>query len=158
MLDDLLQLAKSQLGTQLKQDANLSDEQVEKTADVAKESFFKQMASEAMSGNLPQLLDIFNGKSTATTANPMVSRLVNQFGGDMMEKMGLSPEKAAMISNMVIPFIMSKIASPETGTATDEGSMMSKLGLDNLDSIGGMLGGLLGGNKKGGGGLGGFFS
>ncbi len=157
MLDDLLKLAQSQLGTQLKEEANFSDDQVAKTADVAKESFFKQMASEAMSGNLPQLLDIFNGKATATTANPMVMRLVNQFGGDMMEKMGVSKETAAMVAGMVIPFIMSKIASPETGTAKDESSMMSKLGLDNLDSIGGLLGGLLGGNKKGGG-LGGFFS
>ena len=157
MLDDLLQLAKSQLGSQLKNEANFSDDQVEKTADVAKESFFKQMASEAMSGNLPQLLDIFNGRSTATTASPLVMRLVNQFGGDMMEKMGVSRQTATMVANMVIPFIMEKIASPETGKADDEGSLMSKLGLDNLDNIGGMLGGLLGGNKKDGG-LGGFFS
>lgn len=154
MLDNLLQLAQSQLGSQLKEEANFSDEQVAKTADVAKESFFKQMASEAMSGNLPQLLDIFNGNATATTANPMVMRLVNQFGGDMMEKMGVSKETAAMVSNMVIPFVMAKIASPETGNADNEASMMSKLGLDNLDNIGGMLGGLLGGK----GGLGGFFS
>ncbi len=154
MLDDLLQLAQGQLGSQLKEEANLSDDQISKTADVAKESFLTQMASEAMSGNLPQLLDIFNGKATATTANPMVMRLVNQFGGDMMEKMGVSKETAAMVSNMVIPFIMSKIGSPETGEAEDEGSMMSKLGLDNLDNIGGMLGGLLGGK----GGLGGLFS
>ncbi|WP_338762271.1 hypothetical protein WAF17_17280 [Bernardetia sp. ABR2-2B] len=154
MLDDLLQLAQGQLGTQLQQEAGLSSSQVSETADVAKNSFLTQMASEAMSGNLPQLLDIFNGKATATTANPMVMRLVDQFGGDMMEKMGVSKETAAMVSNMVIPFIMSKIASPETGSAEDEGSMMSKLGLDNLDNIGGMLGGLLGGK----GGLGGLFS
>lgn len=154
MLDDLLQLAQSQLGSQLKNEVGFSQDQVEKTAEVAKESFFKQMATEAMSGNLPQLLDIFNGKATASTANPMVMRLVNQFGGDLMEKMGVSPETAAMVASMVIPFIMSKIGSPETGHAENEGSMMSKLGLDNLDSIGGMLGGLLGGK----GGLGGFFS
>lgn len=155
MLDDLLKLAQSQLGSQLKEEVNFSEQQVAKTADVAKESFFKQMASEALSGNLPQLLDIFNGKATATTANPLVMRLVNQFGGDMMEKMGVSKETAALVSNMVIPFIMAKIASPETGSAEDEGSMLSQLGLDNLDAIGGLLGGLLGGNK---GGLGGFFS
>jgi len=154
MLDDLLKLAQSQLGSKLKNEVGFSQDQVEKTADVAKESFFKQMASEAMSGNLPQLLDIFNGKATATTANPMVMRLVNQFGGDLMEKMGVSPQTAAMVASMVIPFIMAKIGSSETGRAENEGSMMSKLGLDNLDNIGGMLGGLLGGK----GGLGGFFN
>ncbi|WP_375561636.1 hypothetical protein ACE193_03545 [Bernardetia sp. OM2101] len=154
MLDDLLKLAQGQLGTQLTQEAGLSEDQVSKTADVAKDSFLTQMASEAMSGNLPQLLDIFNGKASTTTANPMVMRLVDQFGGDMMEKMGVSKETAAMVSNMVIPFVMSKIGSPETGKADDAGSMMSQLGLDNLDNIGGMLGGLLG--KKGG--LGGLFS
>ncbi|WP_291722672.1 hypothetical protein [Bernardetia sp.] len=154
MIDDLLQLAQAQLGSQLKQEVGFSEEQVEKTAHVAKDAFLTQIASEALSGNLPQLLDIFNGKATSTTANPLVMRLVNQFGGDLMEKMGVSKETAAMVSNMVIPFIMSKIASPETGKAEDEGSMMSQLGLDNLDNIGGLLGGLLG--KKGG--LGGFFS
>lgn len=154
MLDDLLQLAQGQLGTQLQQEAGLSSSQVSETVDVAKNSFLTQMASEAMSGNLPQLLDIFNGKASTTTANPIVMRLVNQFGGDMMEKMGVSKETAAMVSNMVIPFVMSKIGSPETGTADDAGSMMSQLGLDKLDNIGGMLGGLLGGK----GGLGGFFS
>ncbi|WP_338812495.1 hypothetical protein V9L05_13895 [Bernardetia sp. Wsw4-3y2] len=151
MLDDLLQLTQGQLGTQLQEEAGLSSSQVGETVDVAKNSFLTQMASEALSGNLPQLLDIFNGKASTTTANPMVMRLVNQFGGDMMEKMGVSKETAAMVSNMVIPFIMSKIGSPETGSAEDEGSMMSKLGLDNLDNIGGMLGGLFGGK-------GGFFS
>jgi hypothetical protein len=154
MLDDLLQLAQGQLGTQLQQEAGLSSSQVGETVDVAKNSFLTQMASEAMSGNLPQLLDIFNGKATTTTANPIVMRLVNQFGGDLMEKMGVTKETAAMVSNMVIPFVMSKIGSPETGTASDAGSMMSQLGLDNMGSIGGMLGGLLGGK----GGLGGFFS
>ncbi len=154
MLDDLLKLAQSQLGSQLKNEVGFSQDQVEKTAEVAKESFFKQMATEAISGNLPQLLDIFNGNTTATTANPMVMRLVNQFGGDLMAKMGVSPQTAAMVSSMVIPFIMAKIGSSETGRADNEGSMMSKLGLDNLDNIGGMLGGLLGGK----GGLGGFFS
>ena len=154
MLDDLLQLAQGQLGTQLQQEAGLSSSQVSETVDVAKNSFLTQMASEAMSGNLPQRLDIFNGKASTTTANPIVMRLVNQFGGDMMEKMGVSKETAAMVSNMVIPFVMSKIGSPETGTADDAGSMMSQLGLDKLDNIGGMLGGLLGGK----GGLGGFFS
>ena len=154
MLDNLLQLAQGQLGTQLQQEAGLSSSQVTQTVDVAKDSFLTQMASEAMSGNLPQLLDIFNGKTSATTANPMVMRLVNQFGGDMMEKMGVSQQTATTVSNMVIPFIMSKIGSPETGTANDAGSMMSQLGLDNMGSIGGMLGGLLGGK----GGLGGFFS
>ncbi|AFM05247.1 hypothetical protein Fleli_2897 [Bernardetia litoralis DSM 6794] len=154
MLDDLLKLAQSQLAPQLKEEAHLSEAQIAETADVAKGSFLTQMASEAVSGNLPQLLDIFNGKATATTANPLIMRLVNQFGGDMMEKMGISSETAAMVSNMVIPFVMSKIASPETGSAEDEGSMMSKLGLDNLDGIGGMLGGLLGGK----GGIGGLFS
>ncbi|WP_338792648.1 hypothetical protein [Bernardetia sp. MNP-M8] len=151
MLDDLLQLTQGQLGTQLQEEAGLSSSQVGETVDVAKNSFLTQMASEALSGNLPQLLDIFNGKASTTTANPMVMRLVNQFGGDMMEKMGVSKETAAMVSNMVIPFIMSKIGSPETGSAEDEGSMMSKLGLDNLNNIGGMLGGLFGGK-------GGFFS
>lgn len=154
MLDDLLQLAQGQLGTQLQEQAGLSSSQVGETVDVAKNSFLTQMASEAMSGNLPQLLDIFNGKASTTTANPIVMRLVNQFGGDLMEKMGISQETAAMVSNMVIPFVMSKIGSPETGTADDAGSMMSQLGLDNLGGIGGMLGGLLGGK----GGLGGFFS
>jgi hypothetical protein len=154
MLDDLLQLAQGQLGTQLQQEAGLSSSQVGETVDVAKNSFLTQMASEAMSGNLPQLLDIFNGKATTTTANPLVMRLVNQFGGDMMEKMGVSKETAAMVSNMIIHFVMSKIGSPETGKADDAGSMMSQLGLDNLDGISGMLGGLL--SKKGG--LGGFFS
>lgn len=154
MLDDLLQLAQGQLGTQLQEQAGLSSSQVGETVDVAKNSFLTQMASEAMSGNLPQLLDIFNGKASTTTANPIVMRLVNQFGGDLMEKMGISQETAAMVSNMVIPFVMSKIGSPETGTADDAGLMMSQLGLDNLGGIGGMLGGLLGGK----GGLGGFFS
>lgn len=156
MIDDLLKLAQSQLGSQLKAEANFSDEQVAQTADVAKQSFLTQMASEAMSGNLSQLLDIFNGKASASSASPLVTRLVNQFGGDMMEKMGISQETATMVSNIVIPFIMSKIGAPETGSAENEDSMMSQLGLDNLGGIGGLLGGLLGGNKKGG--LGGLFS
>lgn len=142
MLDQLLDLAKSQLTPQLQQEAQLSPSQINQSVHIAKDSFIQQMASEAMSGNLGELLQLFNGNAPATTSNPLISRLIGQFGGDLMEKMNIKPETATMIANLVIPFVMQKLASNETGKADSESSLMDKLGLDAGNIMGSLLGGL----------------
>jgi len=142
MLDQLIELGKSHLGGQLQQSAGLTPVQVDKTMDVAKDSISETLMQQALGGNLGGILDLFNGKSQATTANPIVNQMAGNFASSIAEKLGVSPATAQMVTNMVIPFLMQKFASKETGTADDGNDLMEKFGLGNLGGLGGMLGGL----------------
>lgn len=152
MLDKLIEIGKQQLGGQLKQEVDFNDEQVDKTMYVAKDSITDGLKEQVLNGNVSGVMNLFNGKSSATTSNPIVSGIVDKFAANLMTKLGVGPGTAQKVTQMVIPFLMSKFSSPsETGEAKDESSLMSMIGLDKDNAISSFLG------KKGGDLLGGLF-
>ncbi len=148
MIDQLIKIAKEQLGGQL-QNAGLNTSQINPSMEIAKDTMVDGIKSEAMSGGLGNLMDLFNGKASATTSNPFVSGMIAKYAGNLMAKLGLSPQLAETASKLVIPFIMQLFTKKETGTANSGGDLMSMLGMDKDEGIAGMLGKL--------GGLGGLF-
>jgi len=148
MIDQLIKIAKEQLGGQL-QDAGLDSSQINPSMEIAKDTMVDSIKSEAMSGGLDNLLSMFNGNASATTSNPFVSNMIAKYSGNLMAKLGLSPQVSETVSKLVIPFVMQQFAKKETGTANSGGDLMSMLGMDKDEGIAGMLGKL--------GGLGGLF-
>ncbi len=140
MIDQLINVAKSTLGTKLNNEAGLNENEVEKTMDVAKESVFDGLKQEALGGNLTGILNLFNGKEQVSTSNSIVSTISNLFVSKAAEQLGFGADKATMICNIVIPFIMEKFSNKdETGEAKDEAGLMSMLGLNADDAISGLL-------------------
>ncbi len=148
MIDQLIKIAKEQLGGQL-QDAGLNSSQINPSMEIAKDTMVDGIKSEAMSGGLDNLLSMFNGNASATTSNPFVSNMIAKYSGNLMAKLGLSPQVSETVSKLVIPFVMQQFTKKETGTANSGGDLMSMLGMDKDEGIAGMLGKL--------GGLGGLF-
>lgn len=151
MLDQIMQMAKQQLGGQLQQEADLSEEQVGQTMEVAQDSVQEGLKNEVLSGNISGVMSLFNGSSSPTASNPIVSTITSTFTQKLTSKLGLSPGVANTVNGIVIPFVMSKFTDKETGTASDEKSLLSQLGIDGDSAIQGFLG------KKAGGLLGGLF-
>jgi len=142
MLDQLIDLGKQHLSQSLKDQGKLNDQQIGDTFSVAKSSLFDGLKDQAMSGNLSQLTHLFNGKES--NSNFLTENVMKHFVPQLASKIGISENQAMSIGNMVIPFLVSKFASKETGTATDGNGLMGMLGMD----AGGLLGGL--GSKLGG--------
>ena len=145
MLDQLINLGKQQLGQTLKDKENLNDQQVSQTFDVAKGSFFDTLKDQALSGNISQLTDMFNGKSSNTSS--LVEGVVKNFVPQLVSKLGISQDKAGSIANMVVPFLVNKFCSKETGSVSDTNGLMSMLGIDSgniISGLGSKLGGLFG--------------
>ena len=153
MLDQLIEFGKEQLSSQLQQKAGLQGSQVEKSLDVTKDSLTNTLISQVASGNVGQIMSLFNG-GAATTSNPVVGSMVTNLAVDLAAKVGISPQIAQTAAGIIVPFVMQKFASSESGTANNEGDLLDKLGISGNDAIAGIAKNFLG--DKGGDLLGGF--
>jgi hypothetical protein len=153
MLDQLIEFGKEQLSSQLQQKAGLQGSQVEKSLDVTKDSLTDTLISQVASGNVGQIMSLFNG-GAATTSNPVVGSMVTNLALDLAAKVGISSQIAQTAAGIIVPFVMQKFASSESGTANNEGDLLDKLGISGNDAIAGIAKKFLG--DKGGDLLGGF--
>jgi uncharacterized protein YidB (DUF937 family) len=156
MFDQLIQTAQQQLAPQL-QEIGIKPNQVGDVFDVAKETVTDGFKSEATGGGLDAVMDLFNGNGGNIQSNSLVSTLSTSFVSSLVSKLGLDQAMAAKVSAVIIPFIMAKFSSSETGSASSPTDLISQLGFGD---IGSSLGGMLGGSDKGGdllGNLGKFF-
>ena len=159
MLEQLIEMGKQQLSGSLTQKAGLNSSQIDQSFGVAQDSMLDTLKNEALSGNISGIMSLFNGQSTADASNPIVKNFAGNFTTGIIEKLGLSESTAKMVSDTVVPFLVQKFASKDSGNATDEGDLMKMIGLDSDSAIGGMLKNILG--DSGGSllkGLGGFFN
>jgi hypothetical protein len=147
MLDQLIQAASQQLSPQLEQ-AGVPSSQLSGIFSQAQSALTDGIKTEAGNGNFSGLLDLFNGNGGSIQNNSIVQSISQQFVGNIVSKLGLSPSLANTISGMVIPFIMSKFSSTDTGTANDASDLMSQLGIGRDDMMTGALTGFLGGDSK----------
>jgi hypothetical protein len=119
----------------LLQQTDLRDDQIDDTMAVAKESVEEELKAQTLGGNLGGLMDMFNGRNSVNAGNPMVNAVIQRFIPKLSERLGVSPQMAAQVANMLIPVILSKFASKDTGEAKDEGDLIGKLGFDKDNSI-----------------------
>jgi nucleoid DNA-binding protein len=149
MLDQLIALGKEQLSGQLQQQAGLQSNQVNQALDVTQNSLTSSLISQVAGGNVGQIMSLFNGQAAATASNPVVSGMITNLAGDLAAKVGINPQTAQTAANVIVPFIMQKFASSESGTANNEGDLLDKLGISGNDAIAGIAKSFLG-NSGGG--------
>ncbi|MCC5945457.1 MAG: hypothetical protein JJT94_11025 [Bernardetiaceae bacterium] len=145
MIDQLLNSGKQYLSKELKQNACVSEDKVEQTLEVSKGSIVSSLIGQATGGNLNAIMGLFNGKTPADTSNPMVSSMVNNLTGDLASKVGIDKAKAQQAATLIVPFVMQKFASKETGTAENEVDLLKKAGLSGSDALSGLMSSFMGG-------------
>ncbi|MFA5557716.1 MAG: hypothetical protein AB7D46_11460 [Flavobacteriaceae bacterium] len=146
MINEIISQGKELLSGKLKEAAGLNDSQIDTTIETAGESTIETLKNEVTGGNLKGVLDLFNGKSETSKSNPIVDEIAKNFISSLVSKLGVGEGVASKASDVILPFIMSKFSSKETGKAKDGSQLMSLLGLDGGD-ITGAFGNLLGENK-----------
>jgi len=153
MLDKLMQLAKDQIGDQIKTSNNLDDNQRDEVFNIAQSGMLEGIKNQINSGNIGGLLAMFNGNDDPNDdANPLNADSKSNAITSLMEKLGIDQAKASVIAAQIIPVIMNKFADKETGTADNAGDLIKKIGLDGDNGIMDKL------KSIGGGGLGDLFS
>lgn len=136
MLDQILNFVKEQAGNNVRDEHGLSDDQHNEVFNVAQNSVTDSLKGQAMSGNFGGLLDMFNGNSdTDHNSNPVAGGMMQNVISGLMDKLGLDEGKAGGIANSIVPAIIKRFSSPDTGTATDAGDLVKKIGLDSDNGI-----------------------
>lgn len=142
MINNIINQGKELLAQKLKDSVGLKDNQIDTTLETAGESTVEVLKEEVTGGNLNGVLDLFNGKSETSTSNSIVSEIGKKFIPSLVSKLGVDEGLASKASNIVIPFIMSKFSSKETGEDKDGSQIMNLIGMggDNKENLLGKIG------------------
>ncbi len=144
MLDQLLNAAKSQIGDVLSKN-DVSLDKADDIASLSGEAVKEEVLSQATSGNLDGIMNLFSGKASADQSNPIVAGITSTLTDKVVSGLGLESGTAKSIATTVIPMVVKMISSKfQSGDApnTKEG-LMDSLGMDSgsiLDQAKGMLG------------------
>ena len=173
MLDNLMEMVKGQVVSNLTEKTGLNASQAEQSLPLAKDSILEGVTGALTKGNSGGVLDMIKGFASSGSGggggisgmiqNAVYKNIASNFIGKLTTKLGIGQGVADQVSNLALPMIMSKFSSEVTDDSGDvnETDLMSKLGVGNMlgDALKGKAGDLLGG-KAGDmlkGGLGGMF-
>lgn len=146
MLDQLINFAKDQLGDQFKTDNQLDDNQQSEVFSTAQSSIMDTLKNQIGSGNIGGLMNLFNGQDDANPqSNPIAGQAQQNVVASLMDKLGLDEGKAGAIAQQIIPAVMQRFSSPETGTADNPMDLVKKIGLDGDSGIADMISKFTGG-------------
>jgi hypothetical protein len=134
MLDQIIQFAKDQMGEQVKGEHGLDNNQQNEVFSIAQSSLFESIKGQISSGNLNQIMEMFNGKQDADSG-AVAGNMQNQVVQGLMDKFGFDSVKAGGIAQSIIPAILSRFTSPETGNANDASDLVKKIGLDTDSGV-----------------------
>lgn len=146
MINEIINQGKELLSGKLKETVGLKDNQIDTALETAGQSTIEVLKNEVTGGNLKGVLDLFNGKDGISQSNPIVDGIAKKFISNLVSKLGIGEGVASKASDVILPYIMSKFSSKETGEAKDGSQLTSLLGLGG-DDITGAIGNLLGGDK-----------
>lgn len=147
MFDEILSLVKTHASELLSAGAIIPAEQQEQASHEAGQSILETLKDKVGQGKLTELTGLIGGQTgiespvTAAASENLTTRLI--------EKLGISPEQASLVSTSIIPAIMSKFvqkANDPEDKSIDLKSMLTQVmgGSFNLGGMMGMVGGLFG--------------
>jgi len=141
MLDQLIKFAKDQLGDQFNSNNQLDSNQQNEVFNTAQSSIMDTIKNQIGGGNIGGLMNLFNGQDDPNAqANPIAGQAQQNVVTSLMDKLGLDEGKASGIAAQIIPAVMQRFASPETGTAENPMDLIKKMGLEGDNGIADMIG------------------
>lgn len=153
MLDQILKGLKDQVGNEVQQktgvSSNMLDDILKITGDVAT----KEVSKEMLSGNLDSVMNLFSNKDNTSQANSLQNNIMNNMIGGFVEKLGLNPQTASMVTSIIIPALMNMVTNKNSETADTDASPLMDLfntavgggSSKSNNPLGGLIGKTLGG-------------
>lgn len=146
MIDSIIGQLKDEVAGSLKEKAGVDDSQVNGIMDVVKNVAGEKIGKEMLSGNLSDVLNLFSDKANSSGANSLQTSITSGVVNALADKLGMSKDKAEMVTNMVIPALMKFVTKKNSETSDDDASPLTEMfgGSDKLGGLGKKLGGLFG--------------
>ncbi len=167
MLDELEKLVEQHASTHIINNPAIPDQHNKAAIKDVATQIFNGLQSQASSGNLTQIISMFQGGGGSSLSNyPIVSNIISSVAGSLTSKFGVSPQAAQNIASGLLPTVMNQLVSKTNNpsdcsfdlggilqtvsgnSGLDVGGLISKV-TDNsggslLGGLGSMLGGLFG--------------
>ena len=167
MLDELVKLVEQHAGSHIINNPAIPDQYNQAAIKDVASQIFNGLQNQASSGNLTQIISMFQGGGGSSLSNnPVVSNIISSVASSLSSKFGVSPQAAQKMASGLLPTVMNQLVSKANNPADssfdlggilqtvsgnsglDVGSLISQVtgnsGGSLLGGLGGMLGGLFG--------------
>lgn len=141
MLEQLLQGIQGQVGQEVQEKAGVDSDMMSKIMKIAGNVASQQVAKQITSGGINDVMNLFSDKPNNSNASALQSNITNDLVTNLIAKLGLDPQKAAMISTLVIPAVMNMITKKNGETPDNDSSPITDLfGGNKAGLVKGLLG------------------
>ncbi len=160
MLDNLLDLVKSQAGNAIINNPAIPNEQNDAAVEVASSSIFDTLKNAATGGNIGDIVSMFSGGAGNAANSPLAGIMQNSMVQNLMQKFGLDQGAAGNIASGLLPNVLQNLVhktNDPNDSSFDLQSIVSKVtgGAGGFD-IGNLVSNFTGGanqQQAGGGGI-----
>jgi hypothetical protein len=114
MLQEIINQAGEGLLSKLTGQFGIDESKAREALSVSKESLVSSLGKEVGSGNFDGILELLNAGNAAQNTD-LFKNLLSGLNTDYVAKLGISPETATQIGNMVLPAIISAISGSKSG-------------------------------------------
>jgi hypothetical protein len=134
MLDSILKNLSPELINGLTKDHGLDSGKAKDALNITKDSLIGGLSKEAATGNFNSILGLLNsgGKSAS---NPLFQSLTGSLASSYISKLGIPSNQANMISNFVLPKILSAVSGSKSGNF-NQADLVKMLGQGGASSLG----------------------
>lgn len=141
MLEQLLQGLQGQVGKEVQEKAGVDSDMMAQIMKIAGGVASQQVAKQITSGGINDVMNLFSNKPNNSNANALQSNISNDLVSNLIQKLGLDEQKAAMISSLVIPAVMNMITQKNNETPENDSSPITDLfGGNKVGLVKGLLG------------------
>ncbi|MGY6742428.1 MAG: DUF937 domain-containing protein [Cecembia sp.] len=134
MLDSILKNISPELISALTKDHGLDSSKAKDALNVTKDSLIGGLTKEAATGNFNSILSLLNAGGSAKS-NPLFQSLSGSMASSYISKLGIPPNQAKMISNFILPKILSAISGSKSGNFS-QADLVKMLGQGGASSLG----------------------
>jgi hypothetical protein len=138
MFNQLLQLVEQHAGDVIINNSAIPNQQNSAAIQNVTQQIFNQLQSHASSGNLPQLISLFqNGGGSSLSNHPIVSGMITSVAGSFSSQYGIPQANAQNMASTLVPNIMNQLITktnnPMDNSFTITSVMQSVSGNNNLN-------------------------
>ncbi len=140
MFDDIIKLAKDNLGDKITKEAKVEPDKLDGIMSVVGDVTKNEVTKEITGGGISGLMNLFSKSENNSSANSIQNNISTGIVSGLMEKVGLGGSTAKTIAGMAVPMVIKLITDKNSETPEDDPSPLTSL--FGGDGIGNMLGGL----------------
>jgi len=144
MLESLLNSLKSEVGDNIRNQTNLSEDKLNGVFAILGDVAQQQVANQMTGGHLSTVMNLFSDKPNSDSANMLQNNITSGAISKISQKLGISPEVASSIAGAAIPVLFNMITKKNNETPDDDPSPLQEIFGGKESGIGGAIGNIFG--------------